>query len=668
MRSLLLLGILAASLTLNLTPRLASAAEPATAPTVAPAATDVLVCNHVRILPRAGFPQLVKGAIIQGSNSGPTADFVDLATVSADAQDGQWLEVKFENIKVYRFLRYYAPPGSWGNVAQLEFYHHDAKLRGRPFGTWGTREDKNTYDKAFDGDPKTFFDAPLADDQYAGIELIDLPSTVPAVVTTGGARKDGAHSHFHIGNSLTDTEGEYMQAIAKAAGFSDDYFDRNTIPGAPIHAHWSLAIRRAHQGFGTPAIDAAVKLTPLNDLVLQVFVQNGDTSDPTPLVGFYDLFKEHSPGVRLWVYGQWPEQTYPTCWEDGTLALMRIYYQAARNVQQMRPLNPPVAVIPGGYALINLKHAIEQGELPGIEKDAFFANTFDDGIHLSDMGRYYIGLVHYACIYGKTPVGIPPIPLGKDKHLLSPEMTTILEQLAWSSVQTWQAAPEKVVACAVPGELNAYDNIGTQLPTGRETTMHFWGRGGEVSYYITPSLPGVYELKVHGLLDSTTPKGADVYLNEALLGTMQFPVVPDKHGPYIESMPFPLRLTAGINTLRLVMPKGDGYTLDTLRISKPSLPSCNAIIMGMDVEPGQTATKTFKVCDDETPAGEIKVTMTSANEKSLPANALSCAVSEDGTCTLSIKHPGQAGGTWVLITITNNAGLSRAFTFPVKYK
>ena len=640
-------------------------------------ATDRLVCDHVRVLPRAGFPQAVKGAIIQGSNTGPTADFVDLATITTDTEDGKWVEVKFTNNKVYRFLRYFAPKDSWCNVAELEFYHGDTKLRGSAFGTYGSRDNgKNTYDKVFDGDPKTFFEAFEANDQYVGIELFELPSTTPAVVTSGGSRKDGAHFHFHIGNSLTDTEGEYMQAIAKAAGFSDDGFGRNSIPGSPIHFHWSLAIRREKGGFGTPYGIAAEKFAPVNDLCLQVFVQNGDSSNPTPLVGFYDLFKEHSPGVRLWVYGQWAQQTRPDSWEDEVLALHRVYVQAAINAQQMRPLNPPVAVIPAGFALINLKHAVERGDLPGIEKTTFFATTFDDGIHLSDMGRYYIGLVHYACIYDKNPVGVPAVALGKDKHLLSPELTKALEQIAWDSVQVWRAAPEKIVAYAVPGEFSGNDNVGSIPPHGAHTVKQIWGHGGEGSYFITPAAAGQFILKVNGVISSTTTLiGAAVFLNDVAVGTIEFPEAHGKQGSLIESKPLPLNLKAGLNTLRIVQPKNDGFTLDTLRITNPdgsgikhTLPFCDAFIMGMDVEPGATAVKSFKVSDAETPAGQIKVTAAPENLKALPADAVAIEVGDDGIRKLSIKHPGQAGETRLVVTITNNAGLRRQFCFNVKCK
>ena len=179
-------------------------------------------------------------------------------------------------------------------------------------------------------------------------------------------------------------------------------------------------------------------------------------------------------------------------------------------------------MIPGGYALINLKHAIERGELPGIGKDSFFAKTFDDGIHLSDMGRYYIGLVHYACIYDKNPVGIPAIPLGKDKHTLSPELTRILEQLAWDSVQSWCGAGEGGRPCGA-GRIRRADNLGDIPPYGRSTYLQFWGRGGEATYFISAPTAGEFLLSLNGVVSPRTPKGAEVFLNSETAGTLEFP-------------------------------------------------------------------------------------------------------------------------------------------------
>jgi hypothetical protein len=88
----------------------------------------------------------------------------------------------------------------------------------------------------------------------------------------------------------------------------------------------------------------------------------------------------------------------------------------------------------------------------------------------------------------------------------------------------------------------------------------------------------------------------------------------------------------------------------------------------MEVEPGTTSVKSFKVSDAETPAGQIKVTAAPENLKALPAEAVSIEAGDDGARKLSIKHPGQAGETRVIVTITNNAGLSRAFSLIAKCK
>jgi len=652
---------------------LAENTKPATTqtPNAQPAAApERLVCNHARILPRKGFPQAVKGAIIQGSNSGPTEDFVDLATVTEEAQDGKWLEVKFDNNKVYRFLRYFAPKDSWFNVAEIQFLHDDTKLTGAVFGIYGSKDNgKNTYNKAFDSDPATYFEAPMPSDVYAGIELLELPSANPPVATKGGERMNGARCHFHIGNSLTDTEGEYTQQIAKAAGYEDDTVDRASIPGSPIHYHWSRFLAGERPAFGTPPGDAAEKYAPVSDLIEQVFVQNGDTSNPTPIVGFYDLFKTKSPGVRLWIYGQWWVKDPNALWEQQGRALDRVYLDAAMNAQKMRPLNPPVAVIPGGFALIGLKRVVENGKLPGVAADDFFAKTFDDGIHLSDMGRYFIGLVHYACIYDKSPVGIPPIPLGKDKHLLSPELTAALEQIAWEGVKSWKEG--NAGGNPVPGEVCAGDYIGNISHNNGTVSGNGYDSG--FGYFLSAPSDGKYLFSVEGIITAAAPEGPSIMLNGEPAGRVEFPDMSEKMKALGESKPMALQLKKGLNKLQLTPPLGSGYRIDRLRITdskgggiKHSLPFCDAMIYGITVEPDKTAEATFHVSDDETPAGEIKVTAFSGNPAVLPPDAISVETIDGGTRKIVLKHPGKPVDTTLGVIIANNAGLSRYFTFRVK--
>ena len=81
-----------------------------------------------------------------------------------------WNEVSVD-LKDYRYLRYRGPNDSFGNVAEIEFYRDGVKLTGGGFGTPGSWNNQgSTLEKALDGDPNTFFDAPIASGAYVGID------------------------------------------------------------------------------------------------------------------------------------------------------------------------------------------------------------------------------------------------------------------------------------------------------------------------------------------------------------------------------------------------------------------------------------------------------------------------------------------------------------------
>ena len=80
------------------------------------------VATQVRFAPRAGFTRRMLGGTFQASN---TADFsrgtVTLATVTTAPPAGSLTTLLLTNTTAYRFYRYVAPAGSYGNVAELEF-------------------------------------------------------------------------------------------------------------------------------------------------------------------------------------------------------------------------------------------------------------------------------------------------------------------------------------------------------------------------------------------------------------------------------------------------------------------------------------------------------------------------------------------------------------------
>jgi hypothetical protein len=130
------------------------------------------VCDHVRYFPAPGKAKAMVGGKFTGSNISATKGFELLAEIKAAPADGEWAELSFDNGRVYRWLRYEAPPDSHGNVAEIEFYAGKKKLNGEKFGSPGERNGRS-WQRALDGDAKTWFDSDGADGQYVGLDLLD---------------------------------------------------------------------------------------------------------------------------------------------------------------------------------------------------------------------------------------------------------------------------------------------------------------------------------------------------------------------------------------------------------------------------------------------------------------------------------------------------------------
>jgi hypothetical protein len=256
------------------------------------------VVNAVRFFPRAGFAAQMVGGEIQGSNESATGGFVTLVRIDKAPREGEWTRIALSNAKPYRFLRYFGPAGSYSTVAEIEFLSGNKKIEGMPYGTFGSRDNSgNDYNKAFDSDTKTFFDAVAPNAQYLGIEIKsgNESSTPTSPVVIGNGLRA-----YHIGNSLTDGMNYYTQQLAIAAGFKDHFTDRQTIPGAPLWMNY-----QSQGGFGTPHRKAFVDFAPLTDLVMQTFISNSDSEDPEFSLKFYEDARVKSPEIRPWIYGQW---------------------------------------------------------------------------------------------------------------------------------------------------------------------------------------------------------------------------------------------------------------------------------------------------------------------------------------------------------------------------
>ena len=144
----------------------------------------------IRYFPREGYNGRMIGGVFEGTNGDPVSGpYTTVHTISGNPSLN-WTSVGL-SLGSYRYLRYRGPNGSYGNVAEIEFYRAGVKLAGTAFGSPGSWNNSgNTFSKALDGDTETFFDGPVGDGNYVGIE------------TNGsGPQGTGLHAQYYNDNS-----------------------------------------------------------------------------------------------------------------------------------------------------------------------------------------------------------------------------------------------------------------------------------------------------------------------------------------------------------------------------------------------------------------------------------------------------------------------------------
>lgn len=511
------------------------------------AAAEAVTCpalTRIRFYPAEGQANRLLHGRFTASNEGPTTGFETLVEVTELPKEHQWTELRLAQPVRYRFIKYEAPGGSWGNIAELEFHARDEKISGTPFGTTGSRENSGRdYLKALDGDVSTYFDGAEPNNQYVGLDLgagvqaglpqfspppggysraqsVTISSGTPDAVikiARGGATPSrqngetvkgavrlensevlsavacseklacspvvvaayrigqGEATHaitrtFHIGNSLTDTVDGWFKPLAESGGHPLD-FHRFAIPGAPTDWLWE----HPASGFGDSRYaEAFFAFAPFDALITQPFAGHGRSiqNEADHIGKFYELCRKQSPKVRLWLYQQWPEQTYGEGWSQGVFGLggklqdwqskLKLkegealadggwqgtllkeptkpqtwqeavvfhsrYFGLLRDELRRRYPEASIEIIPAGPAFASLKSSVENGTLPGITD--FFKEFFADGLHLTPKGRYFVALVHYAALFNENPEG----KVAKLNSGLTDEQARKFQGIVWETV------------------------------------------------------------------------------------------------------------------------------------------------------------------------------------------------------------------------------------------
>jgi hypothetical protein len=152
------------------------------------------------------------------------------------------------------------------------------------------------------------------------------------------------------------------------------------------------------------------------------------------------------PDVQVWLYTTWHHLNDPA----GFLERIDADQAALWVGEVLRPAlartpGAAIRVIPGGPAIAAVARAVEaQGGLPGLRDRTDLFHREPDGrqdtIHLSAQGLYLMALVHFACLYRRSPAGLPHALRradGTPAEAPLPEAAALMQAAVWDVVRAY---------------------------------------------------------------------------------------------------------------------------------------------------------------------------------------------------------------------------------------
>lgn len=246
---------------------------------------------------------------------------------------------------------------------------------------------------------------------------------------------------IHSGHSLTDPlfvnpwPGQYVNLITLLRGvWANDDIGKSTIPGSPMSWRWdnehtvSPSARYDIADWEVLIITEGVPLWDINisnqyfSLYVNNAWENGNQGNGAPTLLWTTWTNINNSD------GPWREtlDNYEPLWEQ-----MMDYANANRPNG-----STPVYIIPGHRMMARLYDDIQEGIVPDI---ATIEDFFDDTIHTNTLGNYAIALIHYACIFNESPVGLPNDLLqNSDYNAPTPELALYLQNMIWEVVTSYE--------------------------------------------------------------------------------------------------------------------------------------------------------------------------------------------------------------------------------------
>jgi len=286
-------------------------------------------------------------------------------------------------------------------------------------------------------------------------------------------------NQIHSGHSLTDPlfhphwPGQYVNLVANINSLQgwqlfDAMVGKSTVPGSPMRFRWETPV-----GFGAPDARLNINNWELLSITERVpLLYEGGNTQQWYLEGIQEQKHYLSLFVNnAWINGNNGKGAPTLLWTTWTnidnsdgpwRQMLDIQGAEFERMQDYANLNrpsgaPPVYIIPGHKMMARLYDDIQLGLVPGITNINQF---FGDNIHTNELGAYAVSMIHYACIFNKSPVGLPnnllpnapagtPIP--------SPTLARYLQTMIWDVVTKYPRTGIYNTITSIKEEEKKYD-------------------------------------------------------------------------------------------------------------------------------------------------------------------------------------------------------------------
>ena len=249
-------------------------------------------------------------------------------------------------------------------------------------------------------------------------------------------------SAFYLGHSLVSTA--LPEMVSSALDAPVEY---TLINGAPLEILW-------RDSASAQGVDGRTWLPshPVDAIVLTERVALAPTMEYHATSDYatrwVELAWKANPEVRPYLYETWDEiddaATGSTrAWRERIISDLALWQKIADDVNRNLPdLTHPVEIIPAGLGMIRLEDAAAAGRIPGASSIRDF---FGDDIHPNNDGFYYVAMIHYAVLSGKSPLGLPNVLMGEYGPYppVARERARVLQELAQETVTAWRSGDQR---------------------------------------------------------------------------------------------------------------------------------------------------------------------------------------------------------------------------------